>query len=121
MFRILSVVAVLTFAGFAAFAQNKSGATVVEIATMTLAEGITPKEFAMIDKQVEVEHVSRQPGFVARETGATEGGWVAIVYWESIEDAQASMDSFATAPAASDFMSMVKPDSIKMTRYALND
>ena len=97
----------------------KTTANVVEIATMKLANGVTPEAFAGVDARVEAEHVSQQPGFVARETGATEDGWVAIVYWASVEDAEASMGSFASAPAAAEFMSMVDPESISMTRYSL--
>lgn len=103
----------------ASLAQAEDTATVVEIATMTLAAGVTAAEFAAIDARVEAEHVSRQPGFVSRETGVTEGGWVAIIYWASVEAAEASMASFATAPAAAEFMSMVDADSIVMTRYTL--
>ena len=95
-------------------------ATVVEIATFDFAEGVTPEAFAPVDARVEAEHVSQQPGFVSRETGATETGWVAIVYWASAADAQASMDSFGSAPAAAEFMSMMDASTMAMTRYDLN-
>lgn len=91
--------------------------SVIEIATMTFAPGVTAADFAPIDAQVERDHVSQQPGFLSRETGATETGWVAIVRWESADAAQASMDSFTSAPAASDFMAALDADSITMTRY----
>ena len=108
----------LTLAAAPAWADGT--ATVVEIATFDLAEGVSVDAFAPVDAQVEADHVSQQPGFVSRETGVTDGKWVAIVHWESLEDAQASMDSFATAPAAADFMSMMDVSTMVMTRYSLN-
>lgn len=95
-------------------------ATVVEIATFELAEGVSVAEFAKTDARVEAEHVSQQPGFVSRQTGATEKGWVAIVHWASADDAQASMDSFANAPAAAEFMSKMDVSTMSMTRYDIN-
>lgn len=97
-----------------------TNATVVEIATFEFADGVSAENFAPVDARVEAEHVSKQPGFVSRQTGATETGWVAIVYWASAADAQASMDSFSNAPAAAEFMGMMDVSTMKMTRYALN-
>lgn len=115
---ILTTAALITGATMAQ--AQETAATVVEIASFNFAAGVTAETFAPIDARVEAEHVSQQPGFVARETGATESGWVAIVYWASAADAQASMDSFASAPAAADFMGMMDVSSMTMTRYDLN-
>ncbi len=91
---------------------------VIEVASFNLGDGVTPEVFASIDRAVEAEHVSKQPGFVSREAGFTENGqWVAIVHWESIADAEASMASFGTAAAAADFMSQIDGNSLVMTRY----
>lgn len=86
-------------------------ANVIEIATFNLAEGVTPEEFAVLDKAVENEHVAKQPGFVARKTAynAEEREWLVTVYWESLADADASMNSFANAPAAANFMQGMNP------------
>ncbi|WP_415919462.1 hypothetical protein [Tateyamaria sp. SN6-1] len=51
------------------------------------------QKFAAVDARVEVEHDSKHPGFVCRETGAIETGNVAVGHWETAEDAQASMNS----------------------------
>lgn len=101
-------------------ANAQDTATVVEIATFEFADGVTADTFAPVDARVEAEHVSQQPGFVSRETGATQTGWVAIVRWESADDAQASMDTFASAPAAADFMGMMNVETMQMARYAIN-
>ena len=95
-------------------------AQVVEIATFDLAEGVSHDAFAIVDAQVEAEHVSLQSGFVSRETGVTDTGWIAIVHWESAEAAQASMDSFGSAPAAAEFMEKMDVSTMAMTRYDIN-
>lgn len=105
--------------GGAAVAQAQE-ARVVEIVSVDLKDGVSVDAFAPVDKAVEVEHVSKQPGFVSRETASKDGKWLVIVHWESVEAAQASMDSFADAPAASKFMGMIDASTMTMTRYVLN-
>ena len=97
-------------------AQDKG---VIEIVTVNLAEGVTAEVFEPVDKAVEVEHVSKQQGFVSRQAGFADGKWAVVVNWESAEAAQASMDSFASAPAAKKFMRMIDASSMSMTRYEL--
>lgn len=90
---------------------------VIEIATFALAEGVSVEAFTPIDHAVEVEHVSKQPGFLSREVGSDGSNWLVIVHWESAEAAQASMDSFASAPAAAEFMAKMDASTMSMTRY----
>lgn len=91
---------------------------VIEVVTLRLKPSVTPAQFAPIDKAVEEQHVSKQPGFLSRESAPGAGGrWLVIVHWRSIADADASMKSFSTAPAAAQFMEMIVPESMTMTRY----
>jgi len=92
---------------------------VVEIVTIKLNQGVSVEEFALVDKAVEDEHVSKQPGFISRTTAQRDGKWLVIVHWESAKAAQDSMDTFAKAPAASKFISMIDASSMTMTRYNL--
>lgn len=92
---------------------------VIEIVTMDLADGVTAEAFEPIDKAIETEHVSQQPGFISRQAAFTDGEWAVVVNWESAEAAQASMDSFASAPAAEQFMSMIDATTMSMKRYDL--
>lgn len=95
-----------------------SGAAIIEVVTLKLKDGVTYAAFAPIDKAVETEHVSKQPGFISRESASGEDGeWLVIVHWRSEEEADASMASFAAAPAAEDFMSMIDPSTMVMKRY----
>ena len=97
-------------------AQDKG---VIEIVTMQLAEGVSAEAFEAVDKAIEDEHVSKQPGFVSRQAAFADGTWAVVVNWESAEAAQASMDSFTSAPAAETFMSMIDASSMSMMRYEL--
>ena len=119
MIRTFIAATSLTLGAVMANAQDTK-ANVIEIATFELAKGVSVAEFADIDARVEAEHVSQQPGFVSRETGATKTGWLVIVHWESADAAQASMDSFASAPAAAAFMDKLDASTMSMTRYNLN-
>lgn len=93
-------------------------AEVIEIATFKLKEGVSAQQFAPLDKAVEVDHVSQQPGFLSRETAYSEDGvWLVVVHWASIEDADASMNSFMGAPAAANFMSHLDAETMSMKRY----
>lgn len=98
----------------AVMAQDKG---VVEIVTMNLKDGISAQDFAVVDKAIEDQHVSKQPGFVSRDTAVSGHKWLVIVHWKSADAAQASMDTFASAPAAAEFMSMIDASPMTMTRY----
>jgi hypothetical protein len=92
---------------------------VVEVVTLKLKPGVNYADFAPIDKAVETQHVSKQPGFIARESAAGENGeWLVIIHWRSAKDADASMASFASAPAAQDFMAKIDATSLAMKRYS---
>lgn len=95
-----------------------SFAEVIEVATFKLKDGVTYQQFSPLDKAVETEHVSKQAGFLSRETAkGSEGEWLVIVHWDSIENADASMNSFMTAKAASDFMAHIDASTMNMKRY----
>lgn len=121
---IISLAASLTGAVLAACSssqvkENKlEKPMVIEIVTLKLKDGISYSEFSPIDKAVKVEHVSKQPGFVSRQSAAGQNGeWLVIVHWRSEEDADASMASFTSAPAAKKFMDMIDPTTMVMKRY----
>lgn len=100
--------------------MNTAGAegAVIEIAHFRLKEGVSLEEFRPLDKAVESQHVSKQPGFISRESAvADDGEWLVIVRWRSVADADASMSSFANAPTAGEFMSKIDASTMTMKRY----
>jgi hypothetical protein len=91
---------------------------VVEVVTLKLKNGVSYADFAPIDKAVETQHVSKQPGFISRESAAGQNGeWLVVIHWRSAKDADASMASFASAPAAKDFMANIDASTLAMKRY----
>ena len=94
---------------------------IIEIATFKLKEGLSPASFLPFDKAVEEKLVSKNHGFISRQSGATaDGEWLVIVHWETVEDVDASMASFADSPAAAEFMANLQPETMSMKRYIAN-
>lgn len=99
-------------------AAGPGNPAVIEVVTFKLKPGITAAAFKSVDKQVETQHVAKQPGFVARESAAGDNGeWLVIVHWRSAKDADASMATFEKAPAAGEFMSKIDAATMNMKRY----
>lgn len=95
-----------------------SFAEVIEVVTVNLKEGVSYQQFAPLDQAVAIEHVSKQPGFISRESAKGQNGeWLVLVHWETTEDAEASMNSFMDAKAASDFVNNIDPSTMVMKRY----
>jgi len=115
---ILGAVCATLFMVQPAGAAGRTDGSVIEVVTFKLKPGVSTEEFAPIDKRLETQHVSRQPGFVSRESAAgANGEMVAIVHWRSIKDAEASMASFEKAPAAAEFMAKIDASTMSMKRY----
>ncbi len=93
---------------------------VVEIVTLRLRDGASDAQFLAANRRVESEHVERQPGFVSRQTARGDNGeWLVVVHWASRAAAEASMASFAAAPATADFMAVIDASSMNMKRYVV--
>lgn len=93
---------------------------VIEIARMRLRPGVADEAFVAQNRIVDRDHVRAQPGFVSRELArSADGEWIVVVHWDTPEAADASMATFASAPAAARFMALVDPDTLSMRRYLL--
>ena len=91
---------------------------IIEIVSLKLKEGVTFEIFKAIDKAVELQHVSKQPGFISRQTAVGEDReWMVIVCRQSKKDAEASMSTFMDAPTASTFMENIDASTKVMKRY----
>jgi len=118
--RTLILVASMALSAIAgqASAQTKDGSPVIEVVTLKLKDGVTATQFWPIDQEIQTKYISKRTGFISRESApGADHTWLVIVHWRSVADADASMKSFSTAPAAAKFMSMIVPDSMVMTRY----
>lgn len=116
---VLTVAALAATASANAVTKEASKvAAVIEIVRFKLAAGISPQAFLALDQAVAREHVAKQAGFVRRESASTsEGEWLVIVHWASAAAADASMASFATAPAAAAFMKGLDASTMSMQRF----
>ncbi|MGA3797589.1 antibiotic biosynthesis monooxygenase family protein [Pseudomonas fluorescens] len=118
MRKVLLMSGFLTLVGITAMAHARDSSPIIEVVTATLKPEVSPKQFSVIDKQVEVQHVAKQPGFLSRESASTQDGqWVVIVHWRSVQDADASMKLFKQAPAAQAWMFSIDQSSMSMKRY----
>ncbi|MDO5618088.1 antibiotic biosynthesis monooxygenase family protein [Kocuria sp.] len=93
--------------------------SVVEIVSFRVKAEVDPIQFAQIDAAVGRDYVSRQPGFLSRETAKGDDGWVVIVHWADTAAADASMASYEQAPAAAEQMSCMEEGSMVMRRFTL--
>lgn len=107
----------LTISPFAL--SSNVAANVIEVVTFYLQEDVNFDEFRPLDKTVETDHLANQPGFLARETAiANDGQWLIIVYWESLDDAEASALSFMDAASAEPFLEHIDTDSMTIKYYS---
>jgi hypothetical protein len=99
--------------------QAKPHAPVIEVVTLKLKPGVTAVQFDPVDRDVQTQYMVKRPGFLSRESApGSDNNWLVIVHWRSLADAEASVKSFPTAPAAAKFMSLMVPNSMVMTRYS---
>ncbi len=98
---------------------DPAAAAVIEVVTLKIKEGISLAEFAKLDQAVETQHVSRQPGYISRESAAgSDREWLVIVHWASIQDADASTSTFINTSPPTGFMNSIDVDTMVMKRYS---
>ncbi len=92
--------------------------SVLEVTTFKLKSTADAAVFNQLDAEVEHNFTSKQPGFIKRQSGVDENGeYVVLVYWNSLEDADASMQKFMKAPSVSEFAGMIEGSTMVMNRY----
>ncbi len=118
MRKSIQAFAVAASLGIAATFAPSAHAEVVEVVTLKLKPGVSYGDFTPIDKAIETQYASKQPGFISRESAAGENGeWLVIIHWQSVKDAEASMAKFSSASAAQKFMDSIDASSLAMKRY----
>ncbi len=92
---------------------------VIEVTTFQYKPAVDADKFWARDAEIERDYTRLQPGFISRESGyaADDGEVVVVVRWQSLEDADASMNKFMTDKSVSDFAEMIYGPSMKMKRY----
>ncbi len=59
--------------------------------------------------------LKNMPGFIKRDLGRTEDGrWTDVVYWESLEEAQAAAEKIMQVEEAQQFFGMISEKNMQM-------
>ena len=97
------------------------GKTIMEVTTFNIKADANPAAFASRDAQVESDFTSKQPGFIKRQSGLDDkGNYVVVVYWESVADADASMNKFMSDASVADYAQMIDASTMNMSRYGMD-
>ena len=88
---------------------------VLELVVYKLHEGASREQFLGTNHAVS-SWISRQPGFISRELvyDGEVDRWVDIVWWESLEQAQAAMELSMSSDACAPFFALIDNDSMLM-------
>lgn len=115
MFKKLMLMLVITIVFTSCNSEKRS---VLEVTTFTLNNNANPQTFNDLDAAVEENFTRHQPGFIKRESGVNQKGeYVVIVYWDSQENADASMQKFMGDPSVADYAGMINAETMQMNRY----
>lgn len=101
--------------------MNEETKTIMEVTTFNITSDTDPLAFAKRDAEVENDFTSKQAGFIKRQSGVDDqGNYVVVVYWESLEDADASMNKFMSDASVADYAKMIDGPTMKMARYTMD-
>lgn len=93
---------------------------VVEIVRLQPASGISEDDFLAASDAFEQDYMRHRSGFIRRTLlRGNEGEWAVLVDWESVEDAEASMEAFPNDPASAPFNDVLDPATFDMKRYVV--
>lgn len=96
--------------------------TVLEVTTFKTKPTVSTSVFNKLDAKVEDNFTSNQPGFIKRQSGMNDkGDYVVLVYWDSHENAKASMEKFMSDASVADYASMIDGSTMSMSRYSITD
>ncbi len=111
----LAATLLLSLGAFQAQAEEQHVA--LEVVAIKLKAGGDMDAFRKNDKAT-AELVSKQPGFVSRETGSgPDGEWFVIVHWASLKDAENAGAVFMQSGQAKVSMSMIDQNSMFFKHY----
>ncbi|MEM7536024.1 MAG: MBL fold metallo-hydrolase [Chloroflexota bacterium] len=102
--------------------SNEEASTrgLIEVITVSLADGASVEDFLPTNDVIREEYASLQPGYLARETAVSEEGQVRLaVYWESKADSDNSIAGFGEAPGLEAFMGTLNAETMVIKQYAL--
>ncbi len=89
------------------------GGRVVELVVYKLNEGVSREQFLATNEAVS-SWISRQPGFISRDLVYDDEGdrWVDIVWWKTLEQAQAAMELSMTSESCTPMFAQINDESM---------
>ena len=120
MKQLLIIIICITFFG----CESKSEIMkpyVIEIVTLKYKSTVNADDFWKEDAKIQKDYTSKQPGFISRESGYSNGEneVLVIVRWKTEIDADASMQKFMEDKSVVDFVNMIEANTMKMKRYTV--
>lgn len=92
---------------------------VIEVTTFKYKTSVNAEDFWKEDAKIQDIYTSKQPGYVSRNSGYSEdtNEVVVVVRWNTMADAEASMQKFMGDNSVVSFVNMIDAPTMKMARY----
>jgi hypothetical protein len=92
-----------------------AGTKVLELVVYQLHEGVSGEQFLGTNDAVS-SWISQQPGFISRELVHDAEGdrWVDVIWWETLEQAQAASERSLTSESCSPMFALIDMSSALM-------
>jgi antibiotic biosynthesis monooxygenase (ABM) superfamily enzyme len=92
-----------------------AGTKVLELVVYKLHEGVSREQFLGTNDAVS-SWISNQPGFISRELVYDAEGdrWVDVIWWETLEQAQAASERSMTSASCSPMFALIDMESALM-------
>jgi hypothetical protein len=92
-----------------------TGPKVLELVVYQLHEGVSREQFLDTNDAVS-SWIRQQPGFISRELVHDAEGdrWVDVIWWETLEQAQAASERSMTSESCSPMFALINMDSALM-------
>ncbi len=92
-----------------------AGTKVLELVVYQLREGVSREQFLGTNDAVS-SWISQQPGFISRELVYDAEGdrWVDVIWWESLQQAQAASERSMTSESCSPMFALIDKESALM-------
>jgi heme-degrading monooxygenase HmoA len=91
---------------------------VIELATFRAKQQIQRDTFDKRDQEVDADYISRQSGYITRRIGIAEDGErLMMIYWQTLENADAGMKEFLKDNSVADYNKMIDWKTVDLKRF----
>lgn len=94
--------------------------SIVEIAEVSIKNGVQETDFIEAAQKVHEEFLSKQPGFIGHDSyKSPEGNWVDLVYWTGEEEANRAAQLVMQSDTCLQWLAMMDEKSLVMKNLRL--